>query len=155
MNETLDKTHSTGTLALHVTRVIRAKRHRVYDAWTKPELIGGDAGVTSATVDLKVGGSYRLVMSGGCGHKEDGDHTIVAGAYTEIIPNERLAFTWGSPGDPSLNTLVTVDFRDVAKGTEVSIRHERFENEAVRAQHEQGWTACLDNLEKYVAATAG
>ena len=50
-----------------ITREFDAPRHLVYRAWTTPELIkrwwSGERGeVTSAEVDLRVGGTWRYVM---------------------------------------------------------------------------------------------
>ena len=66
-------TTSTATVTLPtdtqilITRRFNAPRHLVYRAWTTPELIrrwwSGDRGeVTSAEVDLRVGGAWRYVM---------------------------------------------------------------------------------------------
>ena len=51
-----------------ITREFDAPKHLVYRAWTTPELIkrwwSGDRGeVTSADVDLRVGGAWRYVMT--------------------------------------------------------------------------------------------
>jgi uncharacterized protein YndB with AHSA1/START domain len=53
-----------------ITREFEAPKHLVYKAWTTPELIkrwwSGERGtVTSAEVDLRVGGRWRYVMTAG------------------------------------------------------------------------------------------
>ena len=75
-------------------------------------LVGGgpDWDTPEAEVDLRVGGGYRLAMR----DPGSGDVHVVAGEYTEVVPPERLAYTWtwehDSPG--SAGSIVTVLFRD-------------------------------------------
>jgi len=76
---------------------------------------------------------------------EQRDH-IVVGEYVEIVPDERLVFTWSWETGGVKNTLVSVTFRRLEEGTELELLHEQLpERDAVR-EHTQGWTACLDNL---------
>ena len=44
--------------------------------------------------------------------------------------------------------MVTVEFKDVEGGTEVTPTHEGFESEDARGRHEHGWRGCLDKLER-------
>jgi uncharacterized protein YndB with AHSA1/START domain len=139
------------------TRVIRAPRTRVYEAWTTPEILQkwfGPPGkhCPSASVDLRVGGAYRIVMASDnpspgaegeeCGWRE----TAAFGEYTKIVPNELLQFTWASNWNPGEQSRVTVSLKDVAGGTEINILHEDFTTEASRDGHNQGWAGCLEEL---------
>ena len=130
---------------LRVSRIVKAKRQRVFDAWTKPELMHlwfapGTMTVPSASADLRIGGAYRVVMKG------DAEVThIVHGVYQEIVPNERLRFTWGWHDVPD-ESVVTVEFRDAEGGTEVILTHERLPDVETRDKHEHGWIGCLANL---------
>jgi uncharacterized protein YndB with AHSA1/START domain len=105
----------------------------------------------TAEVDLRPGGRYRLSM-------RDTDtgavHTIV-GEYREIRRPERLAYTWTWESNPeemkgSEESLVEVDFVEDGDETEVVLTHSGFANAEIRAMHEHGWNACLDNLERRV-----
>jgi uncharacterized protein YndB with AHSA1/START domain len=97
-------------------------------------------------VDLKVGGRYRLGM------KAPGDNPllIVGGVYQEILPPEKLVFTWqwesADPNEPE--TLVTVEFHEGAGATEIVLTHELFTDAAQRDKHREGWAGCLDHLER-------
>ena len=76
-----------------ITREFDAPKHLVYKAWTTPELIkrwwsGGMGEVTSAEVDLQVGGRWRYVMTANGGF-EVGFH----GEYREIVPDARIVCT--------------------------------------------------------------
>ena len=82
----------TGTKIL-ITREFDAPKHLFYQAWTIPELIkrwwsGGMGEVTSAEVDLRVGGTWRYVMMADGGF-EVGFH----GKYREIVPQELIVCT--------------------------------------------------------------
>jgi uncharacterized protein YndB with AHSA1/START domain len=142
---------------LRLSRRFRAPRDRVFDAWTDPEVLrqwwaAGETWETpTAEVDLRPGGRYRLSM------RDTGTgavHTIV-GEYTEIRRPERLAYTWTWESNPeemkgSEESLVEVDFVEDGDETEVVLTHSGFANAEIRAMHEHGWTACLDNLERRV-----
>ncbi len=76
-----------------VTREFDAPKHLVYKAWTTPELVkrwwGGRRGeVTSAEIDLRVGGAWRYVLVANRGFE-----VAFHGVYREIVPNERIVTT--------------------------------------------------------------
>lgn len=58
------------TTRLQVRRIYAAPVAAVYAAWTEPEQVGrwmapsDDFRSTEATIDLRVGGRYRIVMHG-------------------------------------------------------------------------------------------
>jgi len=83
-----------------ITREFDAPRHLVYQAFTTPELVerwwGGRRGkVTSAEIDLRVGGTWRYVMEA-----NDGFEVAFHGEYREIVPNERIVTTEVYEGAP-------------------------------------------------------
>lgn len=137
---------------LVVKRTFNAPVERIYSAWTDPEkmkrwLAPGDMTVPSAEADVSVGGRYRVQMS------EAGSdcafHTT-GGVYREVVPNERLVFTWQWEGS-DLETLVTLEFKGLsAGGTELTLIHEGFDSEDTRNKHGQGWEGCLANLESFL-----
>jgi uncharacterized protein YndB with AHSA1/START domain len=78
MSNTTDTHKATLTLPaddqILITREFDAPRDLVYRAWTTPELVkrwfGGNHGeVTSAEIDLRVGGTWRYAVSA-CGGPE-------------------------------------------------------------------------------------
>jgi uncharacterized protein YndB with AHSA1/START domain len=135
-------------LKLQIRRVIKARRPRVFASWTTPELMQqwfapSGMRVANASVDLRVGGEYRIETRG-----VDDAEFVATGAYQKIVPNELLSFTWGKGCDPHRKeTLVTITFRDFEDGTELILIHEGFSSSDVAAKHEHGWTGCLDKLE--------
>ena len=80
--------------SLTLKRRLKAAPDKVYAAWIEPEKIvkwfGPDAGpVKDASVDPRVGGRYAVTF-----HTEDGEQHHVSGHYREVVPNEKLVFTW-------------------------------------------------------------
>jgi uncharacterized protein YndB with AHSA1/START domain len=73
----------------------------------------------------------------------------VTGKYVRIVPGELLVFTWSWEGDPSPETVVTVELADADGGTEVTVTHDRFSSAQSRNKHEYGWTGCLEKLASY------
>ena len=76
-----------------ITREFDAPRHLVYRAWTTPELVrrwwsGHRGQVTSAEIDLRVGGRWRYVMVA-----DGGFEVAFHGEYREIIPGVRIVTT--------------------------------------------------------------
>lgn len=143
-------------LKLQISKVIKAKRPRVFEAWTKPELLQQWFGpentiAPSADIDFRVGGAYRIQVQACEGSDDTGIRRLsqATGVYKEIVPNERIRFTWHGDWDPSLETMVTVVFKDVAGGTEVTLTHERFVTAESRDKHQHGWTGSLEKLARF------
>jgi uncharacterized protein YndB with AHSA1/START domain len=152
---------STQNLTLEVRRVIRGSRQRVFEAWTKPELIEKWFGpehmtVAKATNDLRVEGKYRIEMEGStenCSPSPENPKRATAyGFYTEIVPNERLSFTWRGDWGPIEDTHVTVEFKDAPDGTEVILTHTKFANQEMLEGHNKGWNGSLNKLERFISA---
>lgn len=138
---------------VRVSRVIRADAASLFRAWTDPRELSwwwrqeSDGWqFAGASVDLRVGGGYRMSMTGPDGRT----HTAI-GVYREIHRPVRLAFTWDweDPASRMGETLVTVEFRSAGEGrTEVVLTHERFADAARIGRHEQGWTELLALLSR-------
>jgi uncharacterized protein YndB with AHSA1/START domain len=131
-----------------VTRLLSAPRERVFDAWTRPELMArwlfpGSDWTSTVSCDLRVGGRYDLVMreASGAEHRQFGE-------YREIVPGSRLVFTWSCPELSVVDSVVTVEFVDRGERTELRLVHELPPDPKVRRGHEDGWTGCFANLEK-------
>lgn len=133
--------------SLSLRRRIKASPERVFEAWTDPRLIAEWWGcpetraVPVAEFDVREGGSFRIAMQ-----TEDGALHEVRGTYREVLPARRLVFTWNRIGTAEPETLVSVALRADGDGTVLMLTHEQFADEAVRDQHDHGWTASLDRL---------
>lgn len=94
--------------SLTLRRHLNARPETAYAAWTDPEKIvkwfGPDAGpVEHADLDVRVGGSYTVIF-----RTEDGEQHHVSGVYRDVVPNEKLVFTWAWRSTPERESLVTV-----------------------------------------------
>jgi uncharacterized protein YndB with AHSA1/START domain len=107
----------------------------------------GPAGVTEvqAECDLRVGGRYRIRMI------LPNDEHNVSGVYREIVPDEKVSFTWAWKTTPERESLVTVTFKEDGDGTIMTLLHEQFFDEDARDRHRTGWTSTMDKLEKYLS----
>ncbi|PCJ61917.1 MAG: ATPase [Planctomycetota bacterium] len=137
---------------LNIERKFSVSRETLYQAWTKPEYLQkwhapGDLTVKEASADVRVDGEYKIVMQ-----SDKGTH-IVIGSYKEVIPNEKLVYTWQwqdneCSGKEPNETLVTLNFKSVdEKNSTLLLTHERFTSEEAKIDHAKGWEGCLANLE--------
>lgn len=142
-----------GRPSLTLTRRFRAPPEKVWAAWVEPErLIGwfGPAdvklGTLRADLDVRVGGCYRISFD-----HESGEHSEVGGVYREVVPNERLVFSWAWHSTPERESLVTVSIRPDGAGTLLVFTHEQFFDEKARDGHARGWNELFAKLEDYLA----
>jgi len=110
--------------------------------WFGPEQIE----TLSAQADARVGGRFRIVM-----RSSDGEEHDVGGVYREVVPNEKLVFTWAWRSTPERGSFVTVLIKPDGAGSLLTLVHEQFFDEAARDRHEHGWTGCLNKLERYLS----
>jgi uncharacterized protein YndB with AHSA1/START domain len=138
--------------SLTLKRRLNAAPEKVFAAWTQPAQIvkwfGPDAGpVKRADIDLRTGGRYAIEF-----RTEDGEDHHVSGVYREVVPNEKLQFTWAWRTMPERESLVTVLIKADGEGSILTLIHEQFYDEPARDRHQHGWTGCLDKLERLLAA---
>jgi uncharacterized protein YndB with AHSA1/START domain len=139
---------------LELRRVLPATPDVVFEAWTRPELMMAwlapkPMTTPVARVDLREGGAYRVEMQA-----SDGTRFVATGTYLEVIPGERLVFTWGQEGPGRVETLVTIELHRRGDETELVLRHARFISSEQRDSHREGWGSALEKLAELVARTA-
>lgn len=139
--------------SITIVRRIKAPPARIWAAITRPELMirwwGPDAGPTlSAEADVRPGGRFSIVF-----RTLDGGEYNPVGVYREVVPDRKLAFTWGSPGMAEPESLVTFVIAPIDIGAELTLTHEQLP-EAARASHEAGWNGFLDKLSTFLKETA-
>lgn len=132
--------HNDTTLVLR--RTFRATRQRVFRAWIEPEALSSwlkprGMRMTVRSLDARVGGSFRFELENG---------NAILGTYLQIVPPEKLAFTWSDVTRQGQETVVTLDFLDQGSATEVVLTHEGLSTPEMRAMVEGGWPSLLDAL---------
>src|SRR5712675_1520146 len=100
-----------------LTRVFDAPRRRVFDAFSKPELLKrwfGPRGwsLPVCEVDLRVGGGFRFVM-----RRADGREMGMRGVYREITPPERSVHMESFDDYPGESQVTAVFVEDAGKTT--------------------------------------
>jgi uncharacterized protein YndB with AHSA1/START domain len=138
-----------------ITREFDAPKHLVYKAWTTPELIkrwwsGHRGTVTSAEVDLRVGGRWRYVMQANAGFE-----VAFHGEYREIVANERIVATEvfeGMPGAEEAAGVSTNSFTEKNGRTTLTILAEHPSREirdmVISSGMEAGMQEQMDRLEQ-------
>jgi uncharacterized protein YndB with AHSA1/START domain len=139
---------------LKIRRTFQAPRERVFRAWTDATELArwfapsAEYSTRVPELDLKVGGKYKVEM-----HHKGGSINTVVGTYREIVPPEKIVFTWRWENDPSAQeSLVTIEFLDLGPATEVLLTHVQLPDAEQREKHLQGWNGCLTRLAEYVEA---
>lgn len=143
------------TRTLFIERIFDAPRDLVFKVWTDANHMKhwwGPRGFSSTvlTMDLRVGGTYRIHMRS----PENTDHWS-QGVYREIISPQRLVMvgSWtderGNPTTPE--TTTTVVFEDLGDKTRLTL-HAVFESVTARDAHRVGWNSSFERLASYLAS---
>jgi len=146
-----------------ISRLFDAPRELVFKAWTEPRHIlawWGPKGFvnTECSVDLRVGGKFRLLMDG-----PDGNSYPCHGTYQEIIVPERISYM-GEADDRHAcgagippRALVTVNFDDEDGKTKLTINTRLSSAAAKQAAAEggyiPGWNGSLERLADHLVST--
>jgi uncharacterized protein YndB with AHSA1/START domain len=129
-----------------MVRRIRAAPAEVFAAWTRPAVLATWWGphhtrVLEAEIDAREGGCFRVVLAEDTGARHE-----ISGTYAEVAPPGRLVFSWAWTNAPERVSRVTVVLRPIAEGTELTLTHDRFADDATATRHGRGWRESLDRL---------
>lgn len=142
---------------LSLTRTLAVPRQLVWECWTRPEhiphfFIPAPHRVTSADIDLRVGGRFNTVF------EVNGQTIDNRGVYLEVVPQARLVFTdaytegWKPVPEPFMTALLLLADAPGGGTTYTAIaRHRSAES---RKSHEdmgfhEGWGIVTQQLETY------
>jgi uncharacterized protein YndB with AHSA1/START domain len=135
-------------MKITVEATVAAPIERVWDAWNNPADItqwnapSPDWHTPRATVDLRVGGAFMSRMEA-----KDGSMGFdFAGTYTQIVPHERIEYTFG-------DRTAQVVFGTSGRRVKVSVTFDAETENSVEQQRE-GWQAIMNNFAKHVEAGA-
>ena len=145
------ESNGDGTYRIQVRRRIPAPREVVYEAWIDPEglrewMCPGDIISAEATLDVRVGGSFRITM-----RSKERVHEHV-GTYQIVDPPAKLSFTWWGIENPNEITLVTVEFFDQGDACELVVTHERFTEAEIAERYKMGWGTIAARFASYLAS---
>jgi uncharacterized protein YndB with AHSA1/START domain len=146
--------NSTSERELVIVRTLNAPRALVWKAWTDPEQARawwGPKGFTTPVCELATqpGGEWHAVMIA-----PDGTEHSQRGVLREMVPPERLSFTFIWDDTPDVEMLVTVTLADSGDRTVMTFRQTGFPSDASREGHEGGWTETFDRLTNVVERLA-
>ena len=147
-----------GQPTMVLTRVFDAPRRLVFEAYSKPEHVSRwwgprDQKLTVCEMDFRPGGAWRFVLRG-----PDGQEHPFKGAYREIVPPERLVYTfvYDVPGIRDHEAVETLSFeeRDGRTTLTNTIVHRTVEarDGHLGAGMEAGASETLDRLAELVQA---
>ena len=118
--------------------LISASPETIFEFFTDPQKMTRWKGRT-AELDPRPGGIYRVVMT---------DVAIAHGEYVQLVPNERIVFTWGWEGDgpvqPGSSTVEITLTPDNDK-TRLTLIHKDLPADQL-APHDEGWSHFLPRL---------
>ena len=146
-------------IPLVVRRNIPAPRERIFNAFTRPELLtqwftpSTDISVEALAFNFRPSGAFRLryVMP-------DGRTPEVAGVFRRIEPPERIVMSWVWQAPDPLEDIpmnVTFEFLDSTDATEIVITHEGIPSDTACTVHADGWEGTLTVLAWFLKKETG
>lgn len=133
-------------MKITVETTVHAPLEEVWQAYVTPDDImqwntaSDDWHTTSSRVDLRPGGEFSSRMEA----KDGSAGFDFEGTYTRIITNRLIEYSLGE-------RQVTVNFAEVAGGTQVRVVFDSEPTHSIEQQRE-GWQAILDRFARYVTA---
>ena len=142
--------------SVRLRRILNASPDRVWDAWTRPELMRQwfcpkGMRVAELDADIRVGGTFRVVMDPGNAPlqppPEMGKFLIAYGEYQTVERPSDLAFTWAWERRDEVSH-VQISITPQGAGAELVLIHEGLQDASSQLFHEDGWQPTLDHLEQ-------
>ena len=139
---------------LRIERLFDAPRALVYEAWTNPALLSQWWGpahypATHLDMDVRPGGRWRNCLTS----VETGEDLWQNGMFTEVVPLEKLVFTfvWEETGERGETNTVIITFADFPAGgggnqTLVTLTQQPFQSAHEAEGHGDGWWSSFDRL---------
>ena len=141
--------------SLTLTRRFSAAPEKVYAAWADPQKLvqwfgpgSVEEGSVKADIDLRVGGRYRISFNA------KGTYNEVGGVYREVVPNQRLVFSWAWHSTPERDSLVTISMKPEGSGTLLTFLHEQFADATARDQGPDAAETRLNRLLNMILESA-
>jgi uncharacterized protein YndB with AHSA1/START domain len=121
-----------------VERHVRAPRADVYRFLTSGDRWATWQGIAASVLPIP-GGAIAITMPNG---------DVAAGHFLELVPDERIVFSWGWMGNPALPpgaSTVVLELLDASDGTLIRVTHRDLPTD-MTAIHEAGWLRYVPRL---------
>ena len=140
---------------ISITRVFDASREQVWREWTEPEpfadWFGGpetDVPLSSVSMDVKPGGTWRLTMFAGPRRHE----ILWTGEYLEVVEPERLVFSITDQTPADEHDIVTVVLTDLGDGRTEMLFEQRGRMPPEQYERaKRGWSGFFDRMAERLA----
>ncbi|RDU38946.1 SRPBCC domain-containing protein [Neobacillus piezotolerans] len=133
-----------------ITRTLDARRELVWRAWTEHKELAEwlpSTPLESISFDFRKGGRYRYTMV----NHETGEKFHTGGVFLDVVPFERLVFTWGYPDSPIEGSpVVTLTLTEQGDRTEMTFHLRGFAGHPGDQYVYDGWADALDDLGSHV-----
>ena len=141
---------STSTPEFTITRTLNARRELVWRAWTEAKELANwlpSTPLETISFDVREGGRYRYTMI----NNETGDQIHTGGVFLDVVPFERLVFTWGHPEDPVENTpTVTLTLHEHGESTEMIFHLRGYSGHQGDKFVYDGWSDAFNTMAKHL-----
>lgn len=149
-----------GERQIHIVREFDAPRERVFEAFTDGEQLAQwwgprDTETIIDELDARTGGDWRFRMK-----DSDGSETIFRGAFREVAPPERIAWSFEWSGMPGYVSIDQTEFEDLGDGrtrvtTTSTFYFEEERDGMLEAGMESGLQESYERLDELLAADSG
>ncbi|HKV06132.1 MAG TPA: SRPBCC family protein [Candidatus Acidoferrales bacterium] len=113
---------------------------RLFKAFLDETVLKKLWGVSEISIDARAGGTARAKMTIA---NENWNFTLT---YDEISPNEKLRWSVHFDRFPQKETRVTLLFKRIPAGTELTVRQENFDDARERDANREAWRGALNIL---------
>ncbi|RZK20919.1 MAG: SRPBCC domain-containing protein [Pedobacter sp.] len=140
---------------ISLTTNFAVSKTELFKAWTEQPALTSwwkPVGRTLSSLEneIKDGGKIRYKFDD---QSQEGE-LIIEGEYQSAIPEEKLVYSWNWIMDdqPIENGiyLLTVEFKDVEGGSQLSITQQNQSEQEGIHPHEKGWEGALKSLKDYL-----
>jgi uncharacterized protein YndB with AHSA1/START domain len=126
---------------LKIEKLIAKEAKEVFKSLKEGKLfMNCSADSNSIEIDFQVGGKYKINFK---------NHKVSNwGEFLEIIPNQKIVFTWCQAFGPDQtpDTKVTIELFADGQKTKLVLQHNGFKDQATCDNHFQGWNGGLNDL---------
>ncbi len=138
---------------LQISRSFSAPPAFVFGLWSNPALLSAWWGpehhhLSTCEVDYRPGGIWRFNM------EKDGQAHWAHGTYHEIVPDQRLLFSYCFPMF-DVRSTVSLAFAAEGDGTRMEFLQTGFPNAEHHAGHQGGWSSTFAILENLLLSLHG